>query len=189
MIENMVDFVVSAGAGVIALLCLFEGARRIGVHGMHRKAVLMVVLSAGVCALYGGFAHQKYVDMRTTLLTGQRRAAPVQAATAWTRVTSREKRETLTLALARQTFKESGTLGAYIDRNGQTRTFAPTQEDLVARERVLAYYSRTEAAARGSLAESLVWLIAGVIALLLGLAMSLDRPPAKSTPDDAPASA
>ena len=62
----------------------------------------------------------------------------------------------------------------------------PSQEDLKDRERVVAYYSRTEADARRSLAEALLFLIAGLIAVVLGLAMSLDKPPPAARDDAIP---
>ena len=176
MIENPVDFILNVTAGAIALLCLFDGTRRLGAYGLHRKAMLLILMSAGVCALYGGFAYQRYTDLKTTLLVRQQKPAKVQAAT-WSRVASPEKKELLSQALARQTFRASGALGPYIDRSGEARTFAPNQEDLAARERVVAYYSRTEFTARSSLAEALLWLIAGIISVLLGFAMSLDNKP------------
>jgi hypothetical protein len=184
MIENLVDFVLNVAAGAVALVCLFEGTRRLGAYGVHRKAVLLIVLSASVCALYGGFAYQRYADLKTTLLVGQQKPAKAQAAT-WSRVASPEKKELLSQASARQAFRASGMLGPYIDRNGETRTFAPNQEDLTARERVVTYYSRTEVAARSSLAEALLWLIAGFVAIVLGLGMSLDsKPPVRAAPVD-----
>jgi len=189
MIENLVDFVLNVAAGAVALVCLFDGTRRLGAYGVHRKAMLLILLSASVCALYGGFAYQRYTDLKATLLVSQQRPAKAQAAT-WSRVASPEKRELLSQALARQTFRSSGTLGPYIDRNGETRTFAPSQEDLAARERVVAYYSRTEVVARNSLAEALLWLIAGIVAAFLGLGMSLDnKPPIRATADDTASSA
>ena len=166
MLENLVDFALSVGAGAIVLLCLFEGTRRLGAYGVHRKAVLLFALSAGVCALCGGFAYQKYADLKASVSASQRKPPAAQAAATLSRVASPEKREFLSQASARQKFKEFGTLGPYIDRDGQTRTFAPTQEDLAAREVVVAYYSRTENAVRGSLAETLLWLIAGVVAYI-----------------------
>jgi hypothetical protein len=184
MMENPVDFVLNVIAGAVALFCLFDGTRRLGAHGVHRKAVLLILLSASACALYGGLAYQRYADLNGVLSMGQRKSGPATAA-AWSRVTSPEKRELLSQALARDTFRASGTLGPYVDRNGQTRTFAPSQEDLRARERVVAYFSRTEFSARGSLAEALLWLIAGIVAVFLGLAMSLDKPPARQGQDDA----
>jgi len=176
MIENLVDFVLNVAAGAVALVCLFDGTRRLGAYGVHRKALFLILLSASVCALFGGFAYQRYADLRTTLLVNQQKPAKAQGA-AWSRVASPEKKEQLSQASARQNFRAAGTLGPYIDRNGETRTFAPSQEDLAARERVVAYYSRTEFAARSSLAEALLWLIAGIISVLLGFAMSLDNKP------------
>lgn len=185
MIENLVDFILNVTAGAVALLCLFEGMRRLGAYGVHRKAMLLILMSAGVCALYGGFAYQRYTDLKTTLLVRQQKPAKVQAAS-WSKVASPEKKELLSQALARQTFRASGALGPYFDRSGETRTFAPTQEDLAARERVVAYYSQTEFAARSSLAETLLWLIAAIVAVFLGLAMSLDnKPPTSPAPEDA----
>jgi hypothetical protein len=88
-----------------------------------------------------------------------------------------EKKEHLGQVLARQTFLEFGALVSYVDRNGETRSFAPGADDLKARERVVAYYAQTAFEARASLAESLLWVIGAVVAVLLGLAMSLANPP------------
>jgi hypothetical protein len=179
MIENLADFVLNVAAGAVALFCLFDGTRRIGSYGVHRRAVFLVLLSGSACALYGFFAYQRYVDLKVTVAESQRKGAPAQAARR-SRITSPEKRELFSQEFARDNFKSSGTLGPYVDRNGETRTFAPNQEDLTARERVIAYYSRTEFAARASLAEALLWLIAGIVAIFLGLAMSIDKPPVPS---------
>ncbi|HKW37238.1 MAG TPA: hypothetical protein VJO54_05450 [Burkholderiales bacterium] len=183
MIENPVDFVLNVVAGSVALFCLFDGSRRLGAYGFHRKAVLLILLSGSACALYGYFAFQRYADLKPAPSVAERKSAP--AAASWNRIASPEKRELLSQASARQNFKASGALGPYIDRSGETKTFAPSQEDLTARERVVAYYSRNEFAARASLAEALLWLIAGIVAIFLGLAMSLDKPPAPKPEDEA----
>ena len=106
MIENLVDFILNVTAGAVALLCLFDGMRRLGAHGVHRKAMLLILMSACVCALYGGFAYQRYTDLKTTLLVRQQKPAKVQAAT-WSKVASPEKKELLSQALARQIFRAS----------------------------------------------------------------------------------
>src|SRR5438552_17216617 len=129
MIESWVDFVFSAIGGATAFLCLFDGTRRLGAYGVHRKAVLMTVLAAGICALYGGFAYWKYSDLKATLSMNQRKTAAAPLAANWARLSS-EKREVLNVAGARRTVMEAGTLGSYADRGGGTRTFDPTQEDL-----------------------------------------------------------
>ena len=188
--ENLPDFILNVAAGAVALFCLFDGTRRLGAYGVHRRAVILIALSGSACALYGYFAYQRYADLKVTVAESQHKAGPAQAAR-WSKVASPEKKELLSQTLARQNFRASGTLGPYIDRNGETRTFAPSQEDLNARERVVAYYSRAEYAARASLAEALLWLIAGIVAVVLGLAMSLDKPPAprpegETVPSEAP---
>src|SRR6266513_884723 len=182
MIENWVDFALNVVGGATAFLCLFDGTRRLCVFGVHGKAVLMTVLAAGMCALYGGFSYWKYSDLKSTLSTNQRKPASAQAPVTWGRGLSPERKETLSLARARQTFREIGTLASYIDRGGETRTFAPTQEDLMRRERVVAYYSRTEYSARNSLAEALLWLILVLVAVLFGIFMSFEKAPPAGDP-------
>jgi hypothetical protein len=187
MIENWVDFALNVVGGATAFLCLFDGTRRLFAFGVHRKAVLMTVLAAGICALYGAFAYWKYADLKTTSLSmNQRKPASTQLPANWGRGLSPERKEVLSLARARHSFMESGTLGSYIDRGGETRTFAPIQEDLMRRERVVAYYSRAEYAARSSLAEALLWLIIGLVAILFGFAMSFEKFPAQAGPTAEP---
>lgn len=184
MVENWIDFALYAVAGCIALLCLFESTRRIGAYGLHRTAVLMFVLSSAACAFAGGFAYQKYTTLNGAVLTAQRQPPAKPAGPGWTKVASPEKKELLSQAVAKRTFAEYGTLGLYVDRNGETKPFSPTIDDLKAREKVVAYYSRTEFAARGSLAEALLWGIGAAVAVFLGLAMSLAKPPAPKPAED-----
>jgi hypothetical protein len=181
MIENWVDFVISVIGGAAAFLCLFDGTRRLCAYGVHRKALLMTVLAAGICALYGGFAYWKYSDLKAILSMNQRKAAPAPLPANWSRLTA-EKKEVLSVARARRTFMESGTLASYVDRGGETRTLAPTQEDLMRRERVVAYYAHAEYSARSSLAEALLWLIIALVAVLFGILMSLEKVSAPADP-------
>jgi len=181
MIEGWVDFAFSVVGGATAFLCLFDGTRRLCAYGVQRKAVLMTVLAASICALYGGFAYWKYSDLKATLSMNQRKAAAARPPANLDRL-SPEKKEALNLARARRTFMESGTLAGYVDRGGETRTFAPTQEDLMRRERVVSYYSRAEYAARSSFAEALLWLIIALIAVLFGILMSFEKVPAPAGP-------
>ena len=188
MIENWVDFAFNVIGGATAFLCLFDGTRRLCAYGVHSKALLMTVLAAGICALYGGFAYWKYSDLKATLSLNQRKAAAAPLPANWSRL-SPEKKEVLNVARARRTFMESGTLASYIDRAGETRTFAPNQEDMVRRERVVTYYARAEYSARSSLAEALLWLIIALVAVLFGILMSLEKVPAPTDPTREPGGA
>jgi hypothetical protein len=177
MIENWVDFVFNVVGGATAFLCLFDGTRRLCAYGVHRRAVLLTVVAACICALYGGFAYWKYADLKASLSMNQKKAAATQPPANWGRGLSPERKEVLSLARARQAFRESGMLGSYIDRSGETRSFAPTQEDLMRRERVVEYYSRVEYSARSSLAEALLWAIIALVAVVFGIFMSLEKAP------------
>jgi hypothetical protein len=185
MIENWVDFGLEVCVGAIAFLCLFEGTRRLCAFGAQRKAVLLTLVAVCVCLVYGAFAYWKYTDLRTTLSVNQQRLAPRQGPANWSSGTSPEKREALDREVARQRFEQLGTLGTYVGRKGEIRTFTPDQEDLLRRERTVAYYARVEYAARSSLAEALLWLIMSAISVVLGFAMSFDRRPTRARPDDA----
>lgn len=180
MTESWIEFTLSVIGGGMALLFLFDGTRRLAAFGAHRSAALMMVLAAIACALYGIFAYWRYLDHKMTLNVSQRKAAPSQLPPGWGRTLPPEKREASSLARARHAFVESGTIATYFDRNGEIRPFAPNLEDVQRRERVVAHYTRVEYAVRDSLAEALLWLILGPVAVLLGLLMSLDKGPRAS---------
>ena len=185
--NEWIDFTLRAVAGAVALLCLFEATRRIGAYGLHRSAVLMFAFSSAACAFAAGFAYQKYATLSSVVAASNQRTPPATkvVAVSYKPGATPEKKEHAGQVLARQTFLEFGTLASYVDRNGETRTFAPGSDDLKARERVVAYYTQTDFAARASLAESLLWVIGAVVAVFLGLAMSLAKPPVPRAPEDA----
>jgi hypothetical protein len=146
----------------------------------------MFVFASAACAFAGGFAYQKYSTLNAVSASGQRQppAAKAVAASFNRAAVTPEKREQQGIVLARQTFREFGALASYVDRNGEARPFAPTADDIKARERVVAYYAQTDFAARGSLAESALWVIGAAVAVFLGLVMSLAKPPAPRSPEE-----
>lgn len=182
MTENWIDFALYAVSGTVACACLFDATRRMGAYGPHRGAVLMFILASAACAFSGGVAYQKYTTL-SAVVANQRQAdtRPAVAPAGTPGAAERKVR----LVQAKQTFKERGALGQYVDRNGEAKAFEPTTEDIKARERVIAYYSQTDFAARNSLAEALLWLIGAVVAVVMGLFMSLAKPPAPKSADDA----
>ncbi|MGB5081930.1 MAG: hypothetical protein WBO23_14430 [Burkholderiales bacterium] len=188
MTENWIDFGISVLGGATAFLCLYEGTRRLATYGVHRKGVLMTVMALAVCALYGAFAYWKYLDLKVSLGASQHKPASLQLPAGWGQGFSAEKRTSLSLARARRAYLESGMLGDYLAPGGETRSFAPAEEDLKRRERLVAHYARLELAARSSLAEALLWLIAAAVAVIFGFAVSLEKAPvtAEPPPDDEP---
>src|SRR2546430_4738098 len=102
MIESWVDFVFGVVGGAAAFLCLFDGTRRLCAYGVQGKAVLMTVLAAGICALYGGVAYWEYFHLKATFSADQRKAAAAPPAN-WGRLSPQEK-EGPDVARARPTF-------------------------------------------------------------------------------------
>src|SRR5258708_19219579 len=129
MIESWVDFALSVIGGATAFLCLFDGTRRLFAFGVHRRAVVMTVLAAGICALYGGFAYWKYSDLKATLSMSQRKATAAQPAN-WG-ILSPEGKEAASLAPARHAFTDAATLGSYIERSAATPPSRPPQPALL----------------------------------------------------------
>ena len=98
----------------------------------------------------------------------------------------RELHQVELCAAAADAFELAGNRLKRIDRGGEIKSFAPTQEDLVGRERVVAYYSQAEYTARGNLAEAVLWLILGIVAVLFGFAMSFEKAPPPTGPSGDP---
>jgi len=182
MTDNWIDFGISVLGGATAFLCLYEGTRRLATYGVHRKAALMTVMAIVVCGLYGAFAYWKYLDLKASLGINQRASAALQLPVGWGKGVSAERKASLSLSRARRAYLESGKLGEVLAPDGVTRSFAPAEEDLKKREHLVAHYAQLELAARSSLAEALLWLIAAVVAVIFGLAVSLENPPAPAEP-------
>jgi len=177
MLEDWLDFALTAVGGATAFLCLFEGTRRIAAHGVQRKAVFMAALAATFYVVYGGFAYVKYQDLKDQLDTFQQRLIAVEPTAGSVKPLSSEKREASSLARARLAFTDTGTLGNYFDRAGKKRPFVPTQEDVRKRERVVDNLARLSSAARGSFIEAMLWLMTGLLAVFFGFAFSREKAP------------
>jgi len=173
MISDWLDFAFNVVGGATAFLCLFDGTRRIGVYGLHRRAALITGLAVTFYVLYGSFAYWKYYDLTDTLSTLQHRRAPTQPDSG--KGLSPVKKEAANLARARQAFVESGEFETYLDRRNEEKLFSPGHEDIRKRERSVAIQTQLEYTARDSLTEALLWLITGLLAALFGYAFSREK--------------
>ena len=160
MIIDWIEFALNVVGGTMAFLCLFEGMRRIGAQGARRGAVLICVLGITFFAVYGAFAYWRYVDISDTLSLRYVKPAAAQAPGDFTR--------------ARASFIASGLLATYLDR-GEKKSFAPNQDDIRRRERMVATNTLLSSTARASLNEALLWLILGVSAALSGFLFSREK--------------
>lgn len=164
MIFDWLEFALNVVGGTMAFLCLFEGMRRVGALGTRRGSVLICLLGITFFAVYGAFAYWRYMDITDTL--SLRHVKPAAA------------RAPGDLTSARATFIASGRLASYMER-GEKKTFAPAQDDIRRRERVVATNTLLNETSRASLNEALLWLILGVAAALAGFLFSREK---NSTP-------
>lgn len=73
-------------------------------------------------------------------------------------------------------FIESGTLRNYVDANGSTRRFTPSEEDIKRRDAAVLTQARVEDAIRANFRDALLWLIWGIVAAAFGYGVARDKP-------------
>ena len=160
MMVDWVEFALNVVGGAMAFLCLFEGMRRIGAHGVRRGPALICLLGAAFFAVYGELAYWRYADITDTLGTRHVKPAAAQAPGDLNR--------------ARASFIASGLLATYVER-GEKKAFAPNQDEIRRRERVVATRTLLNETARNSLNEALLWLILALAAALAGILFSREK--------------
>jgi hypothetical protein len=173
--DDWLSFAVDAIGGVCALICLFEGARRLGAHGVRRTAALMAGLGALYCLLYGGYFLVKHQETRDYARALYPEVYRTDLPADWGNQLPPARREAGSMALARSAFVESGTLRSYFDATGAKKPFAPSQADVKRRDRVVASQARLEASSTESLERGLAWLIWGVMAAFFGFGVSREK--------------
>jgi hypothetical protein len=185
MILEWLQYVGDVGARLLAVLCLFEGARRLTVVGMHWTGTLVLSLGAFLCLAYGGMAYWKHTVLvdASKMLEKSILSAHLPLADDWGTGCCSDKRESSSLAMVRAAFVESGKLHTYFDSAGARRLFAPSQEDLKKREDAVLSNAKIKDSVDAFLWETVHWLVAGVLALLFGFGIGreLRSVPANNT--------
>jgi hypothetical protein len=185
MIIEWFEYVGDVGGRLLALLCLFEGARRITVTGVHRTGVLFLGFGTFLCLAYGGMAYWKHSMLTDASKVLERNvlSAHLPLADDWGTACCSDKRESSSLAMVRAAFLESGTLYTYFDSAGARKLFAPSQEDIKKREGIALSNAKIKESTGALLSEAVYWLVASIFALLLGFAIGreLRSVPANNT--------
>jgi hypothetical protein len=159
MAIDWIEFALNVIGGSMAFLCLFEGVRRLGRNGWRRAPFLTALLGFVFFAQYGAFAVWRHVDATDSLgMRYQKPAAP--AAMDATR--------------ARTAFIASGLMATYVER-GDKKSYAPSQDDVRRRERMVATNTMLNLTARASLYEALLWGILAVVAATAGFLFSREK--------------
>lgn len=173
--NDWIAFAVDAIGGGAAFICLFEGTRRL-VGGLRTQgAVAMVVLGAGYCLSYGGYFLWKERVTREYADALYRQVYSNELPANWGDNLPAARRESGSLALARDAYIGSGTLRTYFDAAGARKPFSPTQADMRRRDRVVATQTRLEEGMRESLASGVLWLVWAAIAVVFGFGLSREK--------------
>jgi hypothetical protein len=175
MIGTWLNFVLDTAVAVIALVSLFEGTRQLALYGTRRAPIFMVAAGAVLCIAYGAFHYWKHTGLIQI-------AQPLKHLTedlpnGWGADLKPEIRESNSLALAKVAFYESGALRFYFGASGERKLFAPSQEDLKQRELRVKTYTLLVEAIKQNYGQAWIWWVSGLIAALLGFALSYEKLP------------
>jgi hypothetical protein len=162
MAIDWIEFALNVVGGSMAFLCLFEGVRRLGRNGWRRGPFLTALLGLVFFAQYGAFAVWRHLDATDSL--GARYQKPA----------AQEKAAPLDATRARAAFIGSGLMPSYLER-GEKKSYAPTQDDVRRRERVVATNTLLSLTARASLYEAMLWGILALVAALAGYLFSREK--------------
>lgn len=184
LMDDWFSFVVDAVGGGAALICLFEGARRLAMRapppGSRRSSLLMASLGAAYCLLYGAWHLYQHGETRAYAEALYRQPYQAELAENWGLHLPPDRRAAASAALARAAFVESGALRSYFDTWGKRRPYAPSQADLRRRDHVVANRTRLDESMRASRATGLLWLIWGALALGFGIGLGRHHSPISS---------
>ena len=166
MAIDWIEFALNVIGGTMAFLCLFEGVRRIGTQGLRRGPLLTATLGFVFFVAFAAFAYWRHADIEDTLALRYGKPAAAQAPMDYTR--------------ARAAFIASGLLAHYAER-GEKKSFAPSQDDIRRRERMVASNTLMSATARAGLFEAVLWAILAAVAVLAGFLFSREKRPAPTS--------
>src|SRR5262245_25299170 len=167
------DYLSSVAMGVTALLLVFEGCRRLVLHGFRKAPILMLVAGVAISSATGGMAYVQYrmshdpVEALKRPVISKHLPLPDD----WGAACCKDTREEQSRKLVQAAFVETGQIHAYIDASGKRIAYAPTQKDIKEREERVVTDARLEDASRARLWEAIYALIASILAVLFGVGM------------------
>lgn len=172
-----IDHFASIATGVLALLWLFEGSRRLVLLGVRKASVLMLVGGLLISSATGGLAYLKHrmIDDAVQTLRRPVIAKHLPVPDDWGAACCKNTRESESRKLVQAAFLESGQLHAYIDASGKRIPYTPSEKDVKDREARAVSGARLEHASRARLLEAVHALIAALVAVLFGAGIGYEQ--------------
>lgn len=158
-----------------AIVCVFEGVRRISTFGVSKVAVAAATFGLIYCFGYAGFSYWAHNFQRDTAVKLHKGANVPDLPIDWGANFPPLQRASSSHELAKVAFSEHGQLRYYFDESGKRLLFSPAQTDIDHRERRIALLAKLDGAADESFGNYLRWLFVGVFAALLGFGWSRER--------------
>lgn len=155
-------------AHTFAVVCIFEGVRRISAFGPSKSAVFSAAFGFLYCVAYAGFsywAHNFQHEASGLLQKGV--AVPELPGDRGASFPPKQRAES-SVELARAAFGENGKLRFYFDESGKRLLYVPSQADLDQREKKVAQLAQLQYVANESAYTPAQWLLVALFAALFG---------------------
>ena len=168
MSTSWLALAVDIAAHTFAIVCVFDGVRRLSAFGLSKGAVLSAAFGLIYCVGYAGFSYwnHNFQHEASTLL--QNGVAVPELPSDWGANFPPKQRAESSLELARAAFGENGKLRFYFDESGKRLLYAPSQIDLDQREKKIAQLAQLQYAAEESSNTPSRWLLVALAAALFG---------------------
>lgn len=172
----LLGLAVNIASHTFAIVCIFEGVRRICAIGPSKGAVLSLAFGLLYCVGYAGFSFRanKFQHEASTLL--QKEVAVPELPKNWGGNILPKQKSEFSLGLARAAFSESGKLRFYFDESGRRLLYAPSQVDLDQREKKIAQLAQLQYAMEESSNTPASWLLVALAAALFGFGWARGQP-------------
>ena len=172
MNASLLNLAFDVAAPTCAIVCIFEGVRRISVFGLSKNATLSAVFGFVYVIGYATFSYSAHnLQLRAAAMLHKGIAIPEQAAD-WGAHFSPIKKSEISIHIARVAFSEHGQLRYYFDEAGKRLLLAPSQADIDKREIRVAQLAQLDYAAQESSDTSAAWLLTSLAAASFGFVWS-----------------
>lgn len=164
----------------VAVVCVFEGVRRIRALGVSKSAVLSATFGLIYCFGYAGLSYWSHNVQREAWVILDKGADIPELPIDWGANFPPQQRTNASHEIAEAAFSEHGQLRHYFDAAGTRLLFSPTQVDLDHREQKISQLARLKFAAEESSGSHVQWLFIALSASVLGVWWSrgnLGNPP------------
>jgi hypothetical protein len=169
MISTLLALSFEIAQFMLAIVCVFEGTRRLSSFGVSKGAVLTATVGFLCCLSYAGISYRAHKYQGDALVLLQRGVEIPELPIDWGANLPALQRESTSHELAEAAFSEHGQLRYHFDETGKRILFSPTQANLDHREEKIAELTKLDAAAEASANGFLRWLLVAFFAATLGI--------------------